>query len=218
MAEFVLHGIPGSPYVRAALLGLEEKGADYRLAAIHPPQHKATEYLARQPFGRVPALDHGDFRLYETQAILRYLERVIPEPRLTPTDVEAEARMNQVIGITDCYVMHDISSPIVFQRLIAPQFGIPVDEARFADALPRAKVCIDEIARLLGGQTYMAGGTVTIADLHLAAHLAFVPGVDEGRDMLARHPNLEAWLDRMNARPSMAATTMETLMERLQAA
>jgi glutathione S-transferase len=213
MSEFVLHGIPGSPYVRAALLGLEEKAADYRLAPLSPPQHKAADYLERQPFGRVPALDHGDFRLYETQAILRYLDRVIPEPRLTPADIRAEARMNQIIGITDAYVMPDISSAIVFQRLIAPQFGMPVDEARFAAALPRAKVCIDELGRLLGDQPYLAGETITIADLLLAAHLAFIPGVEECRAMLAAQPNLQAWLERMNARPSMINTTPEKLMQ-----
>ncbi len=213
MAEFIVHGVPGSPYVRAALLGLEEKGADYRIARLDPSASKSAENLARHPFGRMPVLDHGDFRLYETQAILRYLDRVMPAPPLTPTDARAEARMNQVIGITDCYVMHDISSPIVFQRLIAPQFGMPVDEARFAAALPKAKVCIDELGRLLGDQPYMAGEAITIADLLLAAHLAFIPGVDECRAMLAVQPNLQAWLERMNARPSMAATTPEKLMQ-----
>jgi glutathione S-transferase len=213
MTEFVLHGIPGSPYVRAALMGLEEKAADYRLAPLSPPQHRAPDHLQRQPFGRVPVLEHGDFRLYETQAILRYLDRVIPEPQLTPTDVRAEARMNQVIGITDCYVMQDISSPIVFQRLIAPQFGMPVDEDRFAAALPKAAVCIDELGRLLGDQPYMAGAAISIADLLLAAHLAFIPGVDECRAMLATQPRLQAWLDRMTARPSMIDTTPEKLMQ-----
>jgi glutathione S-transferase len=213
MTEFCVFGVPGSPYVRAALLGLEEKGADYRIERLGPTAGRSPDHLARHPFGRMPVLDHGDFRLYETQAILRYLDRVIPEPRLTPSDPKVEARMNQVIGIVDCYVMHDISSPIVFQRLIAPQFGMPVDEARFAAALPRARVCIDEIARLLGDEPYMAGDAVSIADLLLAAHLDFVPGVGEGREMLSRHPNLVAWLERMNARPSMINTTFEKLMQ-----
>jgi glutathione S-transferase len=213
MADFIVYGVPGSPYVRAALIGLEEKGADYRIAALDPRASKAPEHLSRHPFGRMPVLDHGDFRLYETQAILRYLDRVIASPPLTPTGACAEARMNQVIGIADAYVMHDISSPIVFQRLIAPQFGIPVDEARFAAALPKARVCIDELGRLLGDQTYMAGDAVSIADLLLAAHLAFVTGVDECRAMLSAQPRLQAWLDRMNARPSMIATTPEKLMQ-----
>ncbi len=213
MAEFTVHGVPGSPYVRAALIGLEEKAADYRIAGLDPRASKSPEHLARHPFGRMPVLEHGDFRLYETQAILRYLDRILPAPPLTPTDARAEARMNQVIGITDAYVMHDISSPIVFQRLIAPQFGMPVDEARVAAALPKAKVCIDELGRLLGDQPFMAGEAVSIADLLLAAHLAFIPGVDECRAMLATQPNLQAWLDRMNTRPSMTATTPEKLMQ-----
>jgi glutathione S-transferase len=218
MVEFTVYGVPGSPYVRAALLGLEEKAADYRIERLDLSSSQRPEHLARHAFGRMPVLDHGDFRLYETQAILRYLDRVIPEPPLTPKDARAEARMNQVIGITDCYVMPDISSPIVFQRLIAPQFGLPVDEARFAAALPKAKVCIDELGRLLGDQPYMAGDAVSIADLLLAAHLAFIPGVDECRATLAAQPRLQAWLNRMNARPSMAATTVERLIEKLKAA
>lgn len=213
MAEFIVHGVPGSPYVRAAVMGLEEKGADYQIAGLDPRASKAPEHLARHPFGRMPVLDHGDFRLYETQAILRYLDRVIPEPRLTPIDILAEAQMNQVIGITDAYVMHDISSPIVFQRLIAPQFGMPVDEVRFAAALPKASVCIGELGRLLGDQPYMAGEAISIADLMLAAHLAFIPGVDECRAMLATQPKLKAWLERMNARPSMINSTPEKLMQ-----
>jgi glutathione S-transferase len=213
MADFIVYGVPGSPYVRAALIGLEEKGAAYQIAALDPRASKAPEHLSRHPFGRMPVLDHGDFRLYETQAILRYLDRVIPSPPLTPTDACAEARMNQVIGITDAYVMHDISSPVVFQRLIAPQFGMPVDEARFSAALPKAKVCIDELGRLLSDQAFMAGDAISIADVLLAAHLAFIPGVDECRAMLASQPNLQAWLDRMNARPSLMATTPEKLMQ-----
>jgi glutathione S-transferase len=218
MSEFSVFGVPASPYVRAALLALEEKGADYRIERLDPTKGKTPDHLSRHPFGRMPVLDHGDFRLYETQAILRYLDRVLPTPSLTPADARGEARMNQVIGITDCYVMHDISSPVVFQRLIAPQFGMPVDEARFAAALPRAQVCIDELARLLGPQPFMAGETISLADLLLAPHMAFLPGVEETRDMLAPHPNLLAWLERMNGRPSMTATTPQKLMGDLQAA
>jgi glutathione S-transferase len=213
MSEFIVHSIPGSPYGRAVLTALVEKGASYRLAPLAMGAWRSEPHISRQPFGRVPAFEHDGFMLYETQAILRYLDRIIPSPPLTPAEPRAEARMNQVIGIADAYVMHDISSPIVFQRLIAPQFGMPVDEARFASALPKAKVCIDELGRLLGDHAYMAGDAVSIADLLLAAHLAFITGVDECRAMLAAQPRLQTWLDRMNARPSMIVTTPEKLMQ-----
>ena len=218
MTDFTVYGVIGSPYVRAALLGLEEKGCDYRVHPLGMGEHKKAEHLARHPFGRIPVLEHGDFRLYETQAILRYLDRLIPNPPLTPTDARAEARMNQVIGITDSYLMSDFSGPISFQRLVAPRFGMPTDEARLVAALPRAKVCLDEIARLLGDNAYMAGDTISIADLMIAPHLAFAPMVEDTRPVLNSHPNLLRWIERMNDRPSMKATADEVVMARFRVA
>ena len=80
MSEFVIHGVPGSPFVRAVLMDLEEKGLGWRLQALGPGDARSPEHLARHPFGRIPVVDHGGFRLYETQAVLRYVERIHPAP------------------------------------------------------------------------------------------------------------------------------------------
>lgn len=217
MSEFIVHGIPGSPYVRAALLGLEEKQADYRIAPIKFGEQKSPVHLARHPFGRMPVLDHGDFRLYETQAILRYLDRVRPQPQLMPSDPRAAARADQVAGITDWYVFREVSMEITFQRLVAPRYGIPVDEARIGAAIPRAEICIAEVSRLLGQQPYMAGDRLSIGDLMLAPHLVLFAEAPEGRPMLAKHPNLGEWVARMNERPSMVKTTRDRLLDALAA-
>jgi glutathione S-transferase len=218
MSEFIVYGVPGSPYVRSALLGLEEKGADWRLAPLEFGGHKSAEHLGRHPFGRMPVLEHGDFVLYETQAILRYLDTIIPAPPLTPRAPRAEARMNQICGIADWYVMKDVSASIVFPRLVAPRFGLSVDEAAIAEALPRARVCIGELSRLLGTGAFMAGDRISIADLLLAPQLAFLDETAEGAALLADAPNLAGWIASMNARPSMAATTWERLAALAQAA
>jgi glutathione S-transferase len=218
MSEFVIHGIPGSPYVRAPLLALEEKGADWSLAALGMGQHRAPGHLSRQPFGRVPALEHGDFLLYETQAILRYIDRVLPEPSLTPGGIREEARMNQVMGITDWYVMPNISAGITFARLVAPRFGIPVDENRIAGCMAPAAVCVAELARLLGEGTWMAGESLSLADLILIPHMDFLNQTAEGETLLEPYPALKAWIDRMNDRPSLRATTWDRLAERSKAA
>jgi len=211
MSEFTIHGVPGSPYVRSALLGLEEKGADWRLHPFAMNEMRGPRHRELHAFARIPILDHGDFRLYETQAILRYLDRIIPSPALTPTDAKAEARMNQLCGITDWYVLPDISSGVTFGRLVAPKFGMPVDEAKIQAAIPRATLCVTEIARLLGDNTYLAGEQVTIADLMMAPHLSFLTETSEGEEMLAPHPKLIAWIRRMEARPSMRNTTWDRL-------
>jgi glutathione S-transferase len=62
MTEFVVHSVPGSPFGRAVLLTLEEKGARYRLAAVAPGTLRSPEHLARHPFDRVPALTPSDPR------------------------------------------------------------------------------------------------------------------------------------------------------------
>ena len=54
----VVHGVPGSPYVRSVLVTLEEKHAPYRFDPVPASEIKQTAHLARHPFGRVPAFEH----------------------------------------------------------------------------------------------------------------------------------------------------------------
>ena len=82
MSGMIVYGIPGSPYVRAALLPLEEKRATYEFAAMAPGTTKQQPHLSRHPFGRIPAFEHDGWMLYETQAIMRYVDAVVPGPRL----------------------------------------------------------------------------------------------------------------------------------------
>jgi glutathione S-transferase len=218
MSDFVIHGIVGSPFVRAVLLGLEEKGLGWRLQPLAPGASKSPEYLARHPFGRVPAVAHGDFQFYETQAVLRYIERIQPEPPLTPADPRQAARMDQIMGVNDWYLFAHASAPIGFPRVVAPRIGFPADASKVADALPRARICFGELARLLGDQPFLAGDALSLADLMVAPQLSLLTECEEGQGLIAPHAALSAWLERMQARPSMVATTWERLEETARAA
>ena len=215
MTDFVIHGIPGSPYVRAPLLALEEKGRSWRLDPLPMGGNRTPDYKARlHPFAKIPVLDHADFRLYETRAILDYVDQVAPEPALTPADCRLRARMNQIIGIVDSYIAQRVSGAVTFPRLVAPRFGMAVDDAAVVAAIPAAREAVDELARLLGDQDYMAGPALSLADLMLIPHLAFMPDFAEGAAMIAPHANLAAWIERVKARPSMAATEWDVLVDR----
>lgn len=213
MSVFVIHGIPGSPYVRTPLMALEEKGLPWRLSAVPMGGNRAPGYRAIHPFQKIPTLDHGDFRLYETRAILNYIDRIAPEPSLTPTDPRRAARMDQLIGITDSYLAARVSGALSFPRVVAPGFGLPVDDSAVAAAVPAAAEVIDEVARLLDDQPFMAGNGLTLADLMLAPHLVFLPHFAEGAAILAPHTRLAAWIARMETRPSMVATNWVRLNE-----
>ncbi len=219
MSEFIVHAIPGSPFARSVMAALEEKGASWRLSPVAPGTMRSAEHLSRHPFGRVPVLEHDGFSLYETQAILRYLDRVLPSPALTPTDARRMARMDQVMNINDWYLFHGVGNVIIFQRVVGPQLmGLKPDEAAIEAAMPRARAVFAELARLLGEQPFFAGDALSLADLLVAPGIAFFTATPEWAELGPPHANLVAWLARMEARPSMKATTWERISELAKAA
>ena len=122
------------------------------------------------------------------------------------------------MGITDWYVMREVSMPITRNRVVAPRINRPIDEDAIAKAIPNARICIAEIARLLDGHAWLAGDTLSLADLLLAPHLSMFALAPEGAAILQEHENLRSWLARIEARPSLQATTWDRLLERAAAA
>jgi glutathione S-transferase len=219
MSPFVVHTIPGSPCARAVLAALIEKGASFSIAALTPGMHKREPHLSRQPFGRIPVLEHGTFVLYETQAILRYLDRILPTPALTPAEPKAAARMDQIMGISDWYLFQGVSSVIGFQRIVGPRLlGLTPDETAIAAVLPKAQVVFNELARLLGEKPYLASNELTLADLMVAPHVDFIAQTPEWPALTRDLPHLVAWLARMNARKSSQETTWERVAAMASAA
>ena len=214
MSEFIVYGVPGSPYVRSALLGLHEKGAAYQFRVLGKDlgAPRSEDHLKVHPFGRVPILDHGDFRLYETQAILRYLDSVLTDgPALQPRDAQVAARMNQIAGIVDWYVFPYLSVGITAERFLSQRFwNRGPDESNIRQALPKAQICVRELERLKGSAEFLAGDALSIADLMAAPQLAFFRATPEGAQLL-QGTSLDDWLQRMCARPSMRATESDLL-------
>jgi glutathione S-transferase len=204
---------PGSPYGRAVIATCIEKRAPYRLAALGPGEIKQPTHLARHPFGRMPAIDDDGFGLYETQAITRYVDQIGAGPSLTPPDPRAAARMNQVIGIIDWYFFAPNSAmPLVFNRVVAPKFGMPVNEEVVAACLPGARHCVGVLAGFLERGPYVAGEAFSLADIHAGTQLDMLTDCAEGAEMVKGTP-IEPWLARLNARPSFQATTWDRLLQ-----
>jgi glutathione S-transferase len=218
MTDIKVHSIPGSPYGRAVLAALEEKHAAYKVVPVAPGTLRSPEHLARHPFGRIPVLEQGDFRLYETQAILRYLDRALPGPTLTPPEPRSAARMDQLMNVNDWYLFQGAGNVIGFQRVVAPKLmGLVPDETAIAAAMPKARVVFDALGRELGGATYFGGEECSLADIMIAPQLDFFTGTPEWPALTAKSPNLVRWMDKMSARPSMRATTWDRVAAMAQA-
>jgi glutathione S-transferase len=214
MSSFVVHTIPGSPAARAVMATLIEKGASFRVAGLAPGAHKVDPHLSRHPFGKMPVLQHEDFTLYETQAILRYLERVRPSPPLVPEEPRDAARMDQIMGISDWYLFQGVNVVIGFQRVVGPRLlGLTPDEAAISEAMPRAHVVFGELSRLLGHKPYLASHQVTLADLIVAPHMDFLSQTPEWTPLTRGRFNLVEWLGRMNERECLRMTTWEAVAQ-----
>jgi glutathione S-transferase len=210
MSGFTVHLVPGSPYSRAVLATLIEKGAGYRIAPVAPGTLRSEEHLARHPFGRVPVLEHDGFRVYETQAILRYLDRALPAPALTPADPREAARMDRLLNVNDWYLFRDVAAVIVYQRIVGPRvMGLACDEAAVAAAMPEAHRVIGFLDAELADGPYLAGARLTLADLAVAAQLDLFAATPEWAELIAGRDALAGWLGRMAARRSFVETTWE---------
>jgi glutathione S-transferase len=210
MSAFIVYSIPGSPFGRTVLATLEEKGAPYRLCAVTPGTHRAPPHILRHPFGRIPVLDHDGFTLYETQAIIRYLDRILPSPPLMPRDPKGVARMDQLLNINDWYQFLGGGNVIGFERIVGPKLrGSTPDEAAIAEAMPRVHVVFAELSRLLADQSYLTGAAPSLADIAIASHLDFLAQTPEWAALTDGRSNLVRWLDQMQARPSFIATTWD---------
>lgn len=97
MSDLTLLGFPRSTFVQIVGLVLTHKDVLYTFRDLEPDMDSPV-HLALHPFDRVPILQHGDFTLYETSAIVAYLEEVFPMPSLQPETTQGRARMNQWIS------------------------------------------------------------------------------------------------------------------------
>ncbi len=208
MTDVVLYGANYRVYVRIARLALEEKGVAYRLEEVDifadggPP----AGHLERHPFGRIPAFRHGDFALYETAAIVRYVDEAFAGPALQPDAPQARAKVNQITSLLDSYAYRTLVWDILVERVVVPQEGGRSDEAKIAAALPRARTCLSALEDFMGRAEFLAGDALTLADLQAASMIAAFRRAPEAAGLMAAHPRLSEWWERMAARPSMMAT------------
>ena len=202
MSAVRLYGFPLSTYVNVVRLVLTHKGVFYEFHDLEPDMGGA-RHLALHPFNRVPILEHGDFRVYETAAIIGYVDDVFAGHKLTPSDPKQRALMNQWIGNLSAYYYPYFAFHLGHERIVYPALGIAPDEKVVAAALPRIRTALDVMEReLQHGRDFLIGD-LTLADFALLPVMATLSMTPEGADMLSSQKLIAAWRARMEALPSV---------------
>ena len=209
MTTPIVHGPAYSTYTRTVRLALEEKGVAYKLDEVDILKGEGQQpaYLARQPFGKVPAFTHDGLSLYETTAIARYADEAFPGPKLQPADAKRRARMNQIISIVDSYAYGSCIGKVVWQRVVTPLLGGKPDDQVVAEAMPMVEksVAALEAAEDAGGP-FLCGAELSLADLYLIPVIDYFGQTPEGKKALAGAPRLTRWWQAVSTRPSVTKT------------
>ena len=180
-----LYDAPRCPYCARVRITLAEKGVEYETVVVDLDDRPAWIY-EKNPTGRVPVLEDGEFVLPESAVIDESLDERYPEPPLLPAD-PAERALARV-------------KVFRFDSLSKPYYGVRRGED---DARPRLDKELAKLDALLEAQPFLTGSEFGLADI------AYVPWIVRARDRmdvdLHPFPALAEWVERLAERPSIAA-------------
>ncbi|NKB54849.1 MAG: hypothetical protein GKS00_00775 [Alphaproteobacteria bacterium] len=221
MPNVELYGSPNSTFVRTTRLACEEKGVPYDMMQVGENTFsdlKKPEHLKRHPFGKIPAMQHGDNTVFESIAICRYIDEAFDGPALQPADALERARMTQWTS-----AINDNLVPTMLRGYIAAIFAPPgLDIETDEDKLNAFRETIHQHCRILdealAGRTYLAGDRISIADLLLTPILHYLGNTLDGLSFFEGRDNIGRWWHAVSKRPSFKNTVPPFLAKETEAA
>ncbi len=171
MARTVYFG-SGSPYSWRVMLAMELKGLEYEAVELHfsKGDTQSAEHLARNPRGKIPVLIDGDITIYESTAIMAYLEKTYPEVPIFGADAREYALIWQRYAELENYLGNTISS------ILAPIFRGEAEgkDAEIKANLEKLKAELETVHGWLSGDGYIVGESLSAADVTLYPQVALL--------------------------------------------
>ncbi|MGE5659181.1 MAG: glutathione S-transferase family protein [Actinomycetota bacterium] len=194
-----LYHAPISPNSRRVWITLLEKELEFELVEVElgGDQFKP-EFLAINPFHHIPALVDDGFNVVESLAILDYLEAKYPTPALLPKAAKdlAVVRMVQLVTVNE---LLPGTNPLLPMML-----GLPGrDPEKIQQAQQKVATVLKFFENLLDDRPYFGSQNLTLAEVVAGTVIPWLP---RGGVSLSDYPKLNAWCDRLIARPSWQAT------------
>jgi glutathione S-transferase len=185
---------PPSIYGRKVLAVLDEKGLDYQIErmSFSTQDHLKPEYLKVNPNGEIPALTDDDFTIYESTAIIEYLNDEYPEPPLLPEDSAGRARVRMAEAYCDLHLY-----PALVKCLIRK---LKKEEVTEADKAP-VSAGFQRLESLLGNQPWIAGKNFSYADCAVMAGIATAEALDLA-STVSKSKLFQDYVQKLKKRPS----------------
>jgi glutathione S-transferase len=199
MTQLVLFGPPQSSYMRTARMTCFEKAVPHTL---EPVEFGSDAHSTLHPWKRVPILHHGDIKLYETSAIVRYIDEIGTGPSLVPATAGARALMEQWISTINCYIYDGVVRSYAL-KYILPRFrGQDPNLEEIRASVPAMEREIEHLDTAYAGRPWIAGDALSLADLFVAPIVQTVAMFPEGKAALAKAKDLSRAFEQLSKRDS----------------
>lgn len=195
-----LHYHPMSTYSRRVRIALLEKQIPHELVVVDMAarKHRDPAHLALNPYGRVPVLQDGDFVLYESAAILNYLEVMFPQPPLAPADPRARALVDMHMKLCDIQMARQ-TGVIIFPKRFLPKERW--DEKAMIQAKGEIESHLRILERELTGKQYLVAGQYSLAEVCYTPFVQFLALME-----ITPPQAVARWVEQMLTRPSAVQT------------
>jgi len=203
--EFIVYGHPMSTCTQRIISIAAERNFPIKLVTVDlaKGEHKQPAHLARQPFGKVPAAEYKGFSVYESLAIVKWIDEIAPGTPLTPATAELRARQEQWLSVANSVVIAELAK-ILFQRIWAGYRGLKCDDAVVKSAFDAAQEGFNVLESWLSKNEYLVGDKYSLADLHLLPYIQHLVTLPEATLVTSR-PAVSAWWKRASGRASWQA-------------
>jgi glutathione S-transferase len=197
-----LYDFPMSPRARKPRIVLAEKGLQYEKVNVDitKGEQKKPEYLAINPYGKVPALQDNGTTVYESSIIMEYLNDKYPNPPLMPADPGQRARARVLMHYGDT-VYDGAFASIVGEVFFKPKGQ--ADQNVIAKAKQDLNACFERLERELGNNDYLLGSALTLADICFVNWAPLFGPLQV--EVPSQCSKVSAWLKRLQERPSVKA-------------
>jgi len=199
-----LYQFPFSPNCQKVVAVAHEVGTQLELATVDlfKGEARTAAMLAKNPNGKLPILEDGDFILWESAAMLPYLAAQAGRVDLAPTTPRERADVERWTSWQGAHFGPAIRK-VAFERIVKKLGGLGApDEAIVKAGIEEFATTASVLEQSLGTKEYVCG-RLSIADFALAPYAALTASC--GLD-LDPYPKAKAWLGRMLARESMQKT------------
>jgi glutathione S-transferase len=207
MQKVELYGNIYSVYARSVRMALHLKAVSYSIKFVDPFDVSSSADLQRlHPFARVPVLKVDGTEVYETQAILDYVDASFEGPSLRPVHSLARARMRQVMCMTDAYFYWPLVRQVVSQEIFMPLEGQLPDTEEVATGLAAAPRVLDALDTVAREGHVLQPDDIGLAECHLWPMIDYALMVPALSELVALRHSLSKWADAMATVPAAVET------------